>query len=275
MQNRESRYNYHKNEEKEDSNAHTLAESDDNSEGKVDFADEDAHGDLLSLTEDSLANAMDHHSSAPSSPNLVPQFNGAASFIPNPSGRSKNTSSHTSPSPNDSQASLFSSGIQDGDSSTASSTDHVYVDASDAGIGFFFANQWEAWRLKPGWKVLKIRDIQWAEAAAVDLGVRLMIEAGYAGKEIILHSDNQQVVNAVCQVHRIGPQNGLAAEVVRNVIELCQELDIQLKVGWINGPSNPADHASRLEVGLKEEARVPYRVEIPSYLQEFVVAYEM
>jgi hypothetical protein len=153
---------------------------------------------------------------------------------------------------------------------SASQDSSVYVDASGCGIGFVYANQWAAWKLKRGWqyKGWVHRGIQWAEAVAVELGVRLMVEAGYAGKEIRLRSDNMQVVNAFSLGHPNG--SGIIAEdIIQSTKRLCEELNIRLRVSWVRGAINPADGPSRLAVGSDEE-RFPYTVEIPPYLQDIV-----
>jgi hypothetical protein len=153
---------------------------------------------------------------------------------------------------------------------------HVYVDASEVGIGFVFAGKWETWRLRKGWKhgggkQGKIRHIQWAEAVAVELGVRLMVKAGYAGNEITLCSDNMQVVRAFSQ-QRLTTGDPLADEVVDNTCKLCFQQNIRLRVLWISGLLNPADAPSRLNFqgcGV----RFPFYVEIPPYLQDVVVPF--
>ncbi|KAF5350082.1 hypothetical protein D9756_009144 [Leucocoprinus leucothites] len=151
----------------------------------------------------------------------------------------------------------------------------VYVDASTVGIGFIFNNQWEAWRLRngwqqEGWRQGNFRGTQWAEAVAVELGVRVMIKARYVGREITICSDNMQVVRAFSEGKYVGER--LAHEVVSNTERLCQQLKIQLKVLWIPGVNNPADQISRLNVGSAAD-RFPCRVGIPPILQDVVAPF--
>lgn len=157
----------------------------------------------------------------------------------------------------------------------SASLEHVYVSASDIGIGFVFNEQWEAWRLrkgwqKGGWKQGKFCDFQWTEAVAVELGVRVMIKAGYAGKEITICSDNLQVAQAFSEGREI--EEPPAQEVLDNTKRLCRQLKISLKVLWNQGMENPADQVSVLDVG-SATARFPCHVEIPPFLQDVVVPF--
>lgn len=145
----------------------------------------------------------------------------------------------------------------------------VYVDASASGIGFYYKGQWQAWMLKAGWRRAKHRDIQWAEAVAVELGLLLMLQAGYSNRKIVLRSDNRQVVEAVSKScynqSQVGP-------IVRYIDSLCLKNNIDLVVTWIPGAENPADAPSRLSVR-DESQRFPYEITIPSHLHEFVLPY--
>ena len=144
----------------------------------------------------------------------------------------------------------------------------VYVDASGVGIGFVSGDIWQAWQWKKTWK-WDGRDIQWAEAVAAEMGIRLMIASGYSGKKIILYSDNSQVVDAVSGERSIGESH--ATEIVNKIDRLCQEYDIRLEIKWVPGEQNPADAPSRLILIGCEKKRHPYQVKIPEYLQEFVL----
>ncbi|KXN83756.1 hypothetical protein AN958_01083 [Leucoagaricus sp. SymC.cos] len=158
---------------------------------------------------------------------------------------------------------------------SVSPREYAYVDASNVGIGFFFSGQWEAWRLRNGWQQGgrgqgRIRSTQWAEAVAVQLGVWVMIKAGYIGEPVTLCSDNLQVVKAFSEGQPIGEP--LTAGVIKDTNLLCQQLNIQLTVLWVRGVYNPADEPSRLNVG-SGKPRISYSVEIPPYLQDVVMPY--
>lgn len=141
----------------------------------------------------------------------------------------------------------------------------VYVDASGRGIGFIFDGQWEAWKLEAGWHK-EGRHIQWAEAVAAELGLRLMIAAGYSRSRILLRSDNQSVVQAVSELDFNEPQIG---DIVKNIYSLCREHGITLHIKWIKSRDNPADDPSRMQLGRPDE-RFPFSINIPTYLRAFV-----
>lgn len=148
---------------------------------------------------------------------------------------------------------------------------NVYVDASGVGIGFYLLGRWQAWKLKEGWMSAKGGDIQWAEAVAVEMGVRLLLKAGYAETKIRLHSDNQQVVDAISTRDinraRVGP-------IVQLYDNLCCSYSIDCSIKWIPGAENPADGPSRFLL-LDKKKRFPCDVTIPPHLQEFVLPYHL
>lgn len=143
----------------------------------------------------------------------------------------------------------------------------VYVDASSTGIGFVFEDQWQMWRFVQEWKEPEYRDIQWAEAVAVELGLRLMIKAGYSRREIVMYSDNQQVVDAIAKGSSIGQSE--AVEIIYQIGKLCRVHDITLIIEWIPGKKNPADAPSRFDAQDPDQ-RFPYDIKIPPYLREWV-----
>lgn len=145
----------------------------------------------------------------------------------------------------------------------------VCVDASQKGIGFFFEGQWQAWKLKEGWKK-KTREIQWAEAAAAELGLRLMIQAGHDGGSLRLRSDNSGVVDAIQKGDFHQPQVGIF---VKNIYSLCRLNEITLGVKWISGEGNPADAPSRLRPA-KGSSRFPFKIDIPPHLEDFLLPYD-
>jgi hypothetical protein len=147
----------------------------------------------------------------------------------------------------------------------------VYVDASGSGIGFYLLGRWQAWKLKEGWRSVKCRDIQWAEAVAVEMGVRLLLKAGYTDTKIRLHSDNQQVVDAISTRDIYRSQVGPVVQLYDN---LCCSYKFDCSIKWIPGVENPADAPSRFFL-LDKNKRFPCDVTIPPHLQEFVLPYRL
>lgn len=143
-----------------------------------------------------------------------------------------------------------------------------YVDASCVGIGFVFENQWQAWELKAGWKGGR-RDINWAEAAAVELGLCLMIQAGYSGRRLLVRSDNAGVVEAVSKRLLNDVHAGRSVELIDY---LCPQHHVSLEIKWIAGEDNPADSPSRLKTG-KGSLRFPHDIAIPVHFQDFIFPY--
>jgi hypothetical protein len=156
-------------------------------------------------------------------------------------------------------------------STSAVCPDHVYVDASGVGVGFFFKNKWQAWELASGWKEAG-REIQWAEAVAVELGVRLMAKAGYTGRQLVFRSDNAQVVDAVKQIRPFAESH--ASRIVDKIRRLCQQYHIDLMIDWIPGEHNPADAPSRLRCVGGETTRFPHDINIPNHLRHLVYPYD-
>ena len=79
--------------------------------------------------------------------------------------------------------------------------------SSSFGIRVVVNDHWVAWKWAPGIKVgpgLDF-DINWAEAIAVELGLRLAIHLratnGLCNRQIIAHSDNQGIVAVVNRGH--------------------------------------------------------------------------
>ncbi|KAJ3555895.1 hypothetical protein NP233_g12097 [Leucocoprinus birnbaumii] len=153
--------------------------------------------------------------------------------------------------------------------------DTVYVDASGSGIGFTFNNQWQSWLLSKHWRQ-DGRNIQWAEAVAVELGIRLMIDSGLAATKIVLKSDNLNVVNAIKGKAVIREKN--TKKIVNGIWELLNDYGMRLNINWVQGCLNPADEPSRLRCsgfgsGTGETGRFPYDCGIPEHLKEFVIPY--
>ena len=72
-----------------------------------------------------------------------------------------------------------------------------WVDASSLwGIGIILNDEWDAWRLCPGWD-RDGRNIGWAEMVAIELGLLFAIHHGYSDIHFLIRSDNQGVIHAI------------------------------------------------------------------------------
>lgn len=74
----------------------------------------------------------------------------------------------------------------------------IWVDASTSfGIGVVFEQEWDAWRFLPGWDADPLRKIGWAEAVALEFGIRLALHKGFQGMHLLIKSDNMGVIGAL------------------------------------------------------------------------------
>lgn len=74
----------------------------------------------------------------------------------------------------------------------------IWVDASTSfGIGVVFEQEWDAWKLLPGWDTDPLHRIGWAEAVALEFGIRLALHKGFHGLHLVIKSDNMGVIGAL------------------------------------------------------------------------------
>jgi hypothetical protein len=123
--------------------------------------------------------------------------------------------------------------------------------------------------LNPSWWEVKRCDIQWAEAVAVELGLRLFVEAGLSQCRLKIHSDNRRVVDAI---HSDEIYEAHLGEVIYFINYLCRTKKIDCSIEWISGSQNPADRPSRFLM-LDERRRFPYDIGIPDRLRNLVFPY--
>lgn len=72
-----------------------------------------------------------------------------------------------------------------------------WVDASSSwGIGVIFNNNWDYWKLRPGWN-RDGRNIGWAEFVAIELGLLFAVHQGFSNLHFLIRSDNQGVIHAI------------------------------------------------------------------------------
>ncbi|KAE8217216.1 hypothetical protein CF326_g9524 [Tilletia indica] len=120
----------------------------------------------------------------------------------------------------------------------------IYVDASTTwGVGVTCDDSWAAWMLLAGWDS-DSRGIGWAEAAALELGVRQAVEMGAKDCVLNIFSDNKGVIGAF----KRGRSRGRSANsIMRSLIAFQMEHRLDVRVVYVASADNPADAPSRGE----------------------------
>ena len=117
-----------------------------------------------------------------------------------------------------------------------------FVNASSSfGIGIVLENEWDSWKLIKGWN-RDGRDIGWAEAVAIEIGLLLAIARGFTHLHIPLRSDNEGVIHSIAAGRSRNPTVNL---ILRNIFSLIQTHNIWLSVTYIESTNNLADKPSR------------------------------
>ncbi|KAE8241337.1 hypothetical protein A4X03_0g8171 [Tilletia caries] len=118
----------------------------------------------------------------------------------------------------------------------------LYVDASTTwGVGVTCDDRWAAWMLLSGWDA-DGRGIGWAEAAALELGVRQAVAMGASDCVLRIFSDNKGVIGAF----RKGRSRGRSANsIMRSLIAFAMQHHLDVRVTYVATDVNPADAPSR------------------------------
>lgn len=152
----------------------------------------------------------------------------------------------------------------------------IYVDASQWGVGFVMDGSWVAWKfsdllaLSGGVQI----DINWAEMLAVEVGLWTVVHWVYVklqkegecfnSVEVLVRCDNAGVVKAIERRHAsFQPQQ----EILRRIIDMADEYDIELAVKWVPSMDNLADNPSR-GVPSFGATLLPFVPLLPSYLSD-------
>lgn len=135
-------------------------------------------------------------------------------------------------------------------SSLSLSSLKIFVDASPHGIGFVFIDRWLAWNFTPNHANMVLGPdnniiMHWAELIAVELGILTLLAGGYQDIQVLVMSDNMDVVSAL-KNKKWTPKYGLDVILAR-ILHLCEEASLELKAEWISTKENPADGPSRRE----------------------------
>jgi hypothetical protein len=118
-------------------------------------------------------------------------------------------------------------------------------DASTSfGIGVALGEFFVVWKYAPGFQVgpKKAFNIGWAEAVAVELGLRLAIQFQLLqGSNILVHSDNSGIVTVVNK----GQSRSLETnKVLKHVYVLQVKASIQLHAAYVSSHDNISDALS-------------------------------
>ena len=154
------------------------------------------------------------------------------------------------------------------------------VASSSFGIRVIVNDHWAAWKWAPG---IKVRpgfdfDINWAEAIAVELGLRLAIHLwaanGLHNRQIITRSDNQGIVAVV---NRGRSQSHKTNEVLKPIYMLLACHEVRIVVKHVIGQINIADTLSRGDVAAFRQA-FPSAVQkpnlcLPPHLQDMLLSW--
>ena len=117
-----------------------------------------------------------------------------------------------------------------------------WVDASSSwGIGVVFNNEWDFWKLRPGWD-RDGRNIGWAEIVAIELGLLLAVHHGHSDVHFMVKSDNQGVISAIKGGKSRSPAQNT---VLQRITLLLSQFRIWTSSLYIPSADNLADLPSR------------------------------
>jgi hypothetical protein len=141
-----------------------------------------------------------------------------------------------------------------------------WVDASTSwGIGIVLDNEWDAWKLSPGWNT-DGRNIGWAEIIAIELGLLFAIHRGYSDLHFLIKSDNQGVIHAIQGGKSRSPSQNL---VLQRITYLLSHHKLWISSLYVPSVDNLADLPSRGLPALNR-LRASSTISLPVVLQPFL-----
>jgi hypothetical protein len=156
-------------------------------------------------------------------------------------------------------------------------------DASTSfGIGIVIGSFWAVWKWAPGFKIgpNHLHDIGWAEAVAVELGLRLAIHlklfhsSDHSARSFLAHSDNLGVVTVIRKGRSRSRETNL---ILKQIYRMLAQERITLIPSWVSTRQNIADALSRGDVAdfLAQFPSSAHRVSIalPDHLADKLVSW--
>jgi len=156
-------------------------------------------------------------------------------------------------------------------------------DASTSfGVGVVIGNHWSVWRWAPGFRVGPNRafDIGWAEAVAVELGLRLalhlgIISAGAAqNNHFLVRSDN---IGIVAVTNKGRSRSHETNAILKHVYQLQAENHVRLQAVYVPTRSNIADALSRGDIAAFltgfPSTSSPVSIPLPTHLNNKLVPF--
>lgn len=145
--------------------------------------------------------------------------------------------------------------------------------STSSGVGIVVGRFWAAWKWAPGFTVgpKHLFDIGWAEAVAVELGLRLAEALGMLpgrGRSILGRSDNTGVVSVM---NKGRSRNGETNRILKHVFLLQARRQVRVRAVYVPSEENVADALSRGDIkGFRR--RFPHATEratlsLPEHLQ--------
>ena len=117
-----------------------------------------------------------------------------------------------------------------------------WVDASSTwGIGVILEQEWDAWKLRPGWNKGG-RDIGWAEFVAIELGLLFAAHRGFSNIHFLVNSDNQGVIHAIAGGKSRNPEQNI---VLQRITTLMACHSFWISSHYVPSDDNLADLPSR------------------------------
>ena len=127
-------------------------------------------------------------------------------------------------------------------------------------------NEWDFWKLQPGWKK-DGRNIGWAEVVAIEMGLLFAIHRSYSDVHFLVKSDNQGVIHAIEGGKSRSPKQNL---VLQRITLLLSQFKLWISSLYVPSLDNIANPPSR-GLPAPERSRTDSTFTLPPILQPFLL----